>query len=138
MLIDRVGRRALTVRPQWVCAAVLAVIGWWTGAPVAVVLTLFLLFAFFNAMYTTMSGVYPTEVLPTEIRGLGTGFATAVSRVGAFIGTFLMPLAMVNLGANVTILIAAAVALAGALLSQWLAPETKGLSLTEAAAGFTH
>ena len=33
---------------------------------------------------------------------------------------------------------AAAVALAGAGLSQWLAPETKGKSLTETAAGFSH
>jgi putative MFS transporter len=35
-------------------------------------------------------------------------------------------------------LIASAVAFAGAGLSQWLAPETKGKSLTEAAAGITH
>jgi putative MFS transporter len=34
--------------------------------------------------------------------------------------------------------IAAFVALAGAALSQWLAPETKGKSLTEAAAGYAH
>jgi putative MFS transporter len=34
--------------------------------------------------------------------------------------------------------IAAVVALAGAGLSQWLAPETRGLSLTEAAAGYSH
>jgi putative MFS transporter len=35
-------------------------------------------------------------------------------------------------------LIAAGVALAGAALSQWLAPETKGKTLTEAAAGYSH
>jgi len=35
-------------------------------------------------------------------------------------------------------LMAAAVALAGAGLSQWLAPETKGKSLTDAAAGYSH
>jgi putative MFS transporter len=137
-LIDRVGRRVLTVPPQWLCAAVLAAIGLWAGAPAAVVLALFLVFSFINAIYTTLTGVYPPEVLPTEIRGIGTGFATAVSRVGAAIGTFLMPLAMNHLGAGPTMLIAAAVALAGAALSQWLAPETKGMSLTEAAAGVTH
>ncbi|TQC44680.1 MFS transporter [Rhodococcus sp. WS4] len=137
-LIDKVGRRVLTVPPQWLCAAVLAVIGLWAGAPAAVVLILFLVFSFFNAMYNALTGVYPPEVLPTEIRGIGTGFATSVSRVGAGIGTFLMPVSMSSLGAGPTMLIAAAVAVAGAALSQWLAPETKGMSLTEAAAELTH
>ena len=45
---------------------------------------------------------------------------------------------MASLGAGPTMLIAAGVALAGAGLSQWLAPETKGKSLTETAAGYSH
>lgn len=137
-LIDKLGRRVLTVPTQWLCAVVLAVIGIWGGAPPAVVLILFLVFSFFNAGYTTLTGVYPAEIFPTEIRGIGTGFATSISRIGAFVGTFLMPLAIENLGTSTTMLIAAAVAFAGAGLSHWLAPETKGMSLTEAAAGYTH
>ncbi|MFC7849927.1 MFS transporter [Arthrobacter sp. NPDC057388] len=138
LLIDKAGRRVLTVPTQWLCAVVLAVIGLWAGAPAPVVLVLFLVFSFFNAGYNTLTNVYPGEVLPTEIRGIGTGFATAVSRIGAGIGTFLLPLSMENLGPGPTMLIAAFVALAGAALSQWLAPETKGKSLTEAAAGYAH
>ncbi|MFE5838094.1 MFS transporter [Arthrobacter sp. NPDC056493] len=138
LLIDKAGRRVLTVPTQWLCAVVLAVIGLWAGAPAPAVLVLFLVFSFFNAGYNTLTNVYPGEVLPTEIRGIGTGFAAAVSRVGAGIGTFLMPLSMENLGPGPTMLIAAFVALAGAALSQWLAPETKGKSLTEAAAGYAH
>jgi putative MFS transporter len=138
LLIDRAGRRVLCVPPQWLCAVVLAVIGLWAGAPAPVVLILFLVFSFFNAMYTTLTGVYPGEILPTEIRGIGTGFAAAVSRVGAGIGIFLMPMSMGTFGAGPTMLMAAAVALAGAALSQWLAPETKGKTLTEAAAGYSH
>jgi MFS transporter, putative metabolite transport protein len=49
-----------------------------------------------------------------------------------------MPISMQNLGAGLTMLIGAGVAFAGAGLSQWLAPETKGNSLTETAAGITH
>jgi putative MFS transporter len=89
LLIEKIGRRALTVPPQWLCAVVLAVIGLWVGAPAIIVLILFLVFSFFNAGYNTLTNVYPGEVLPTEIRGIGTGFAAAVSRVGAGIGTFL-------------------------------------------------
>lgn len=138
LLIEKIGRRALTVPPQWLCAVVLAVIGLWAGAPAIIVLILFLVFSFFNAGYNTLTNVYPGEVLPTEIRGIGTGFAAAVSRVGAGIGTFLLPISMENLGAGPTMLMAAGVAFVGAALSQWLAPETKGKSLTEAAAGYAH
>jgi putative MFS transporter len=138
LLIDKAGRRVLTVPPQWLCAVVLAVIGVWSSAPPQIVLILFLVFSFFNAMYNALTGVYPCEVLPTEIRGLGTGFAAAVSRIGAGIGIFLLPISMETIGTGPTMLIAAAVALAGAALSQWLAPETKGKTLTEAAAAYTH
>ncbi|NYD79709.1 MFS transporter [Arthrobacter cupressi] len=138
LLIDKVGRRVLTVPPQWICTVLLAVIGLWAGAPPAAVLTLFLAFSFFNAMVGTLTGVYPGEVFPTEVRCVGTGFAAAVSRIGAGLGTFLLPWAMVNLGPATSMLIAAGIAFVGAALSQWLAPETKGKSLTEAAAGFSH
>lgn len=137
-VIDKAGRRVLTVPPQWLCTVVLAIIGLWAGAPPIVVLVLFLIFSFFNAMYNALTGVYPVEILPTEIRGVGTGFAAAVSRIGAAAGTFLVPISMQNLGTGPTMLIAAAVAGIGAALSQWLAPETKGLSLTEAAALYSH
>jgi putative MFS transporter len=138
LLVDKAGRRALTVPPQWACAVLLAVIGLWGGAPPAAVLILFLAFSFFNAMYNTLTGIYPGEVFPTEIRGVGTGFAAAVSRVGAGMGTFLLPWSMANLGTAATMLIAAGIAFLGAGLSQWLAPETKGKSLTETASGFSH
>jgi MFS transporter, putative metabolite transport protein len=137
-LIDKAGRRVLTVPPQWLCTVVLAIIGLWAGAPPIVVLVLFLVFSFFNAMYNTLTGIYPGEVFPTEIRGMGTGFAAAVSRLGAAAGTFLLPWSIANLGIGPSMLIAAVVAAVGAGVSQWLAPETKGLSLTEAAAKFSH
>jgi len=41
LLIDKVGRRVLTVPGQWLCTAILAVIGLWAGAPPVVVLILF-------------------------------------------------------------------------------------------------
>jgi putative MFS transporter len=138
LLIDKIGRRTLTVPPQWLCTIVLAIIGLWTGAPPAAVLVLFLVFSFFNAGYNTLTGIYPGEVFPTEARGIGTGFATAVSRIGAGLGTFLLPWSMTHIGASGTMLIAAGIAGLGAALSQWLAPETKGKSLTETAAGYAH
>ena len=60
-----------------------------------------------------------------------------MSRLGAAAGTFLLPWSIANLGIGPSMLFAA-VAAVGAGVSQWLAPETKGLSLTEAAAKFSH
>ncbi|MDV7353305.1 MFS transporter [Rhodococcus oxybenzonivorans] len=134
ILIERIGRRKLTIPQQWVCAAVLAVIGLWTSAPPVLVLIGFLVFAFANAMCTALTGVYPGEIFPTEIRGLGTGFATAFSRIGAGLGTFLLPWSMHNLGAGTTMLIAAGICVVGASVSQILAPETMGRSLSDTSA----
>ncbi|MEU6129897.1 MFS transporter [Saccharopolyspora sp. NPDC047091] len=130
LLIERVGRRMLTIPQQWVCAVVLVVIALWSSAPPVLVLACFLVFAFANAMCTGLTGVYPGEVLPTELRGLGTGFATAVSRVGAAIGTFLFPWSMQDLGPATTMLVAAGICVVGAVVSQVLAPETTGRALT--------
>ncbi|WP_116102254.1 MFS transporter [Amycolatopsis thermalba] len=134
LLIDRIGRRKLTIPQQWVAAVVLVVIGSWPGAPAGVVLVCFLVFAFANAMCTALTGVYPGEIFPTEIRGVGTGFATAFSRIGAGVGTFLLPWSMHNLGAGPTMLIAAGVCVVGAVVSQVLAPETMGRPLSETSA----
>lgn len=130
-LIDKIGRRPLTIPPQWACTIVLVVIGLWTTAPPLVVLGLFLAFSFLNQIFNTLTGIYPAEVFPTEIRSMGTGFGAAVSRLGGFAGTFLLPWSMSNLGQNTTMLIAAGVALVGAIVSQWLAPETAGRRLSE-------
>ncbi len=138
LLLDKLGRRVLSVPTQWLCVVLLGVIGLWTGAPSVAVLTMFLAFSFFNAGYTTLTQVYPGEVFPTEVRGIGTGFAAAFSRIGAGMGTFLLPWSIAHLGMSVTMLIAAAVALVGAALSQWLAPETKGRSLAETATTLAH
>ncbi|WP_331573300.1 MFS transporter [Trinickia sp.] len=138
LMIDKAGRRVLTVPPQWIITVILAILGIWANAPGAVVLGLFLAFSFFNAGCGTLTCIYPGEVFPTEIRGIGTGFAAAFSRIGAGLGTFLMPWSMNNLGPSATILIAAGIAAVGAGVSQWLAPETKGKSLSETASGFSH
>lgn len=138
LLIDKLGRRVLTVPGQWLCAGILLVIGVWADAPAILVLALFLAFSFFNAGYTTMTQVYPAEVFPGHLRGIGMGFAAAFSRVGAALGTFALPWAISNIGMGASMVVAAAVALLGAILSQWLAPETKGRTLAEISSDFSH
>jgi MFS transporter, putative metabolite transport protein len=137
-LIDKAGRRVFTVPQQWIITVIFLVIGLWSGAPPAVVLGLFLVFSFLNAMNGTLTSIYPGEVFPTEVRGVGTGFAAAISRIGAGLGTFLLPISIEKFGVTPTILAAAVIVFSGAVVSQLWAPETKGKSLSETAAGYSH
>ena len=141
-VIDKYKRRTLTVPTQWIAGGVLVLIGilggLWAGVPPALMLILFLVYSFINAVYNCMTTIYPAEVFPTEVRAIGTGFAASMSRLGAAAGVFLIPLSMEHLGFMWTLVFAAIVALIGAIVSQILAPETSGKSLSELAGDVSH
>ena len=131
LFVERLGRRRLAIWPQWICAAALLLIGLWTGAPAWVVLVGFLVFSCFNAMCATLTGVFPAEIFPTEIRGIGPAFAAAISRIGAALGTFLLPWAIATFGAAPAVLVAAGVCAFGAYMTQKLAREMTDRNLSE-------
>jgi putative MFS transporter len=134
LLIERAGRRMLSAPPLWICTAALVVIGLYSHASPTVVILCFVVFAFFNAIPTALTGVYPGEIYPTQVRGMGVGFGVAVSRVGAASGTYLLPALVDTHGAGAAMLVAALICAVGAAVSQALAPETRGLTLSEASA----
>ncbi|MOA64016.1 hypothetical protein D3C78_1899350 [compost metagenome] len=57
----------------------------------------------------------------------------SLSRIGAAIGTWLVPISLQNIGIANTMFAAAAVTMLGLVVSLVLAPETRSLSLQEAA-----
>ncbi|MEU0159796.1 MFS transporter [Streptomyces sp. NPDC006261] len=128
-VINRVSRRALLIRPFAVTAAALLALGLWPHAPQAVIALCFGVFALFHAASSVLQAVYPSEVFPTEIRATGIGFAAAVSRIGAAVGTFLVPLGLEAWGVGPVMLLGCALSLAGVLVSVAWAPETRGLAL---------
>lgn len=134
VLIEKVGRRMLAIPPFYISTVALVVVALFSHQSPVIIVACVLTFSFVNAISTTLTGVYPGEVFPTEIRGVGVGFATAVSRVGAAAGTFLLPLSIASLGVNATMLIAAGISLVGGVVSHFLAPETKGKLLSETSA----
>jgi MFS transporter, putative metabolite transport protein len=73
---------------------------------------------------------YPNELFPTPIRATATGFAAAVSRVGAFFGTFALPWLLSHYGITLVIGLAAVLCALGLLVALRWAPETKGRLLT--------
>ena len=132
-LVDRLGRRPLLTVPFLVTGVALALLAATpTGGHVAFVALLFGLFALFSAASSVLQWIYPAELFPTGVRATGLGIATSVSRVSAAIGTFLVPVAIVHFGIRALIAAMAALSLVGWLVAVRCAPETKGLSLSEA------
>ncbi|MFB7509818.1 MFS transporter [Streptomyces broussonetiae] len=132
LVVDRIGRRRLLIPPFWITAAALAVVAVWPKST-PVIVGGFLFFIFLNAASSALTAVYPLEVFPTSLRATGVGFASAMSRVGAAIGTFLLPMGLDHYGARFVLLVGAAVLALGGLVSHFLAPETTDLDLARAA-----
>ncbi|WP_432107811.1 MFS transporter [Streptomyces sp. AA1529] len=131
-LIDTLGRRALIVWSFALMVVPLAVLGLLPTAPVAVVLTCFCAYALFSGGPSILEFIYPTELFPTEVRATAVGVGTAVSRIGAAVGTYLLPVGLDRIGVGSTMLIMAGITLLGFVLCLVLAPETRGRRLAEA------
>lgn len=97
------------------------------------VLVLFGAYALFIGGAQVLELVYPNELFPTEIRAFAVGMGASMSRIGSAAGTWLVPMSLLHLGIDNTMLIAAVVSVVGLIVSVWLAPETKGMSLERAA-----
>ncbi|MFK0158077.1 MFS transporter [Streptomyces sp. NPDC090499] len=132
LVVDRIGRRRLLIPPFWITAACLALVAVWPHSTPVIVCG-FLFFIFLNAASSALTAVYPLEVFPTSLRATGVGFATAMSRVGAAVGTFLLPMGLDRFGVEFVLLVGAGVLALGGLVSQFLAPETTDLDLAKAA-----
>jgi MFS transporter, putative metabolite transport protein len=133
-LVNRMGRRPLLIHSFLWSGLALLGLGLFPDAPAAVIIGMFAIYAVLIGGAQIMQWVYPNELFPTEIRGSAVGLASSLSRIGAAIGTFLVPMALNDLGIGVTMLIAAGVTFVGLIFTIMWAPETRGMSLTESAA----
>lgn len=132
IIMNMLSRRRLLIWSFGILALLSAALGVWPDAPTFVILALFAVFAFVIAGAADLESVYPSEIFPTEVRASGLGIAAAISRIGAAIGTFLLPAGVEQLGVGPTMLAAAAILLLGLVISVAWAPETRDLSLVDA------
>lgn len=131
VLINTLGRRPLIIWSFSFMTLGLLVLGLFPQAPTWVILCGFLIYAFFSGGSSVLDGVYPNELFPTEVRATAFGVATAISRIGAAIGTFSLPYFLKTFGIGPTMLVSTGVTLLGLIVCVLLAPETKGLTLRE-------
>jgi MFS transporter, putative metabolite transport protein len=129
---ERMGRRSLSLWCFSLMAVGLTLAAVAPGQPAAVLIG-FGAYAIFSGGPFILQWIYPNEIFPTDVRATAFGIATAVSRIGAASGTFLVPLSIDHWGIGTTLFIAVGLTLAGALITWAMAPETKDLSLAEAA-----
>lgn len=131
-LINRMGRRPLVIHSFLWSGLALLGLGMAANAAPALILILFGAYALFIGGAQVLQLVYPNELFPTDIRAVAVGLGTSMSRIGAAIGTFLVPVALTGIGIGNTMYVAAAVTAVGLIASLLLAPETGSLSLAEA------
>ena len=132
-LINTMGRRSMLIHSfLWSGLALLGLGASHDSSPMAV-LVLFGAYALFIGGAQVLQLVYPNELFPTEIRAKAVGIGTSLSRIGAAVGTWLVPMSLQTLGIAQTMYAAAIVTLIGLLFAWALAPETRSLTLQQAA-----
>jgi putative MFS transporter len=103
----------------------------WAHASVGVAIALFCLYALFSGGPGILEWGYPNELFPTHIRAAAVGVAIALTRFGAAVGTFLVPVALTSYGISVTMYAGAAITFVGFLACLAWAEETRHRSLEQ-------
>ncbi len=132
-LINSIGRRSMLIYSFFWSGLALMGLGAFHAGSEVVILALFGAYALFIGGAQVLQLVYPNELFPTEIRACAVGVGTSLSRIGAAIGTWLVPMALDSYGIAFTMYAAAIVTLIGLAFAWALAPETRSLNLQQAA-----
>jgi len=133
-LIDVLGRRKMLIHSFLWSGLALLFLGAFSDASEMIVLVFFGAYALFIGGAQVLELVYPNEIFPTELRPYAMGWGVSATRIGAAIGTFLVPVSLETIGIGNTMYVAAAVTFVGLIVSVAWAPETKSKNLSEAAA----
>lgn len=133
-LMDKIGRKRIQWQGFLVMAAAFAAIALIPGLTknAWAFLILFGISYFFIEFGPNMTTfVYPGEVFPTSIRGMGDGISAGGGKLGAFIGALMVPTLLKTVHLNGVMGIMAAVSAIGVLLTLVALPEPMGLTLEE-------
>ncbi|WP_020375023.1 MFS transporter [Sulfobacillus thermosulfidooxidans] len=135
LTIDRLGRKFIQVMGFAVMAVAYGIL--WLAPGITQQTTEFLLvygvsylFIEFGPNSTTF--VFPSEVFPVTVRGLGFGISASAGKFGAAIAAFLFPVLLVQLHLSGTMGLLAGISVLGVLLTLLALRESKGLTLRDA------
>jgi len=133
-LMDRIGRRRIQWQGFFVMALAFGAIGLIPGAakdtaPFLILFGISYFFIEFGPNVTTF--VYPSEVFPTSVRGIGDGISAGSGKFGAFLGALFVPHLLKAIGISGVMEIMAVVSVVGVALTLVALPEPKGQSLEQ-------
>jgi len=135
-LADKFGRIKLQIFGFIGCAAGLLLASFSIDAEgsskIALIFAGFMLFDFMtnlgpNAQTYLLAG----EVFPTEVRGMGAGFAAAFAKIGAVATAFLFPILLVSIGTRALLYGLIVTSILGAVVTWLYRIETTGVNLDE-------
>lgn len=109
----------------WLCAVSLAVLllAYHYDWPHWVSIIAFMCFELFlNMGPHLVTYVLPPKIYPASDRGLGTGVAAAIGKIGAVLGVFCIPVLLKAGGAVLVLAVSIAVMAVGALVTGWYGP----------------
>ena len=123
-LCNRISRRRFLTSTFF--GAAIALVVMIVGQNISIILTViaFAAFALIMSIAVVMEWPYPPELFDDRVRGTGVGIVIAFSRIGAALGTFLLPILMESIGATGTLSVCAAILIVGGVACQIFAPET--------------
>ena len=130
--LNKLGRRPLLIGSLALMALGLLVPGVAPTAPILVIIIAFAVYAFFSGGPGILQWLYPNELFPTEVRATAVGVAIAISRIGVVASTYGLPLFLNAYGIGATMLAGCALLLVAVVMSIFFAPETRGMTLSEA------
>lgn len=122
-LCNRLSRRQFLISTFFVAAAALAVMIFGHSSIVVTVIA-FAVYALTMSAAVVMEWPYPPELFDDRVRGTGVGIIIAFSRVGAALGTFLLPILVEQIGVYGALGVCFAILLLGGVVCALMAPET--------------
>ncbi|MEC3914630.1 MFS transporter [Nocardia sp. CDC160] len=135
LLVDRIGRRPLLITGFTGMFLALTTLALWRNPGLTgLIILLGAAVLFANSGPGIVNLVYPSEVFPTPVRATANGLATAVSRIGAIIGTLWLPILISKWGLHHVLWLFVGASVIGLAIAVALAPETKGRTLEELSA----
>ena len=135
LLVDRLGRRFIQLLGFSVMALAYATL-WLVPGITAASTAFFLVYAvsyfFIEFGPNSTTFVFPAEVFPVTVRGIGFGISASAGKAGAAIAAFLFPVLLKQLHLAGTMGLLAGISALGVLLTLVALPEPKGRTLRDA------
>jgi len=130
--LNSMGRRPLLIGSLALMAVGLLIPGVAPEASIVVIIVAFAIYAFFSGGPGILQWLYPNELFPTEVRATAVGVAIAISRIGVVVSTYALPLFLDRYGIGPTMLIGCGLLVVALIMSIVMAPETRGMTLSQA------